>query len=694
MLRSAALLLALVGPAFGQDVAETPAIDAAFFQSVLENPTNALETRRVALTRLLADPGPAGRLAVLDLFEQADDAVRSGLVSTLANAAVESPDLADALAAAAVTSVAGGSERRGLWSGLLDLAGPGLDAALVELAGPSTASVERRVAAIDLLGGFATPLAAETLMDLAEGDANETVRTASFDSLRRLSGMPFGDAPEAWRSWWAAGGAELLEATCEQRAERLAARLDRAERDRKAADRQTERAAEQLRQVYGELLLGMELAPRQERILRLLESEFEPVRRLAIEQVERMLRNGDRIDERGIPVALEKLLDDPAPGLRIRGAALLGTLAPDRVGALVSSRLSEEREPAVVNAYLDVLAGAAGVEIADAVVARLRDPATAEAAARAAIRMLDVDASAAEWREAAAAAVRRRLDDSATPAIVELLAVAGDDSDDPRLRELLGGEDPRLRRAVAEGWGRRGRIEPLRERASDPVVYPALAAAIVDRVGGIEGLDLLLDLPRPAESQADFERVLSTLLERLSVEDASSADRRLAEVDSIPTELRLRGLRRALEASPSEESEASVPSVRLGILERLAILLLEADRAEEAVGVLRAETAADRERLRPLLFKALVLSAEFDAAASREPEVGTWLALLAGIDVAAVSRREVLATEIARRFAVQLDDEGWARLRAVVPTLGVPPEAREGAEARPDSDPDPPSGDG
>jgi len=653
-------------PASAQS-ADDAAADASFYRGVAENPTNPLAIRRVALTRLISDPQPFGRAAVLALLDESDQTVRAGLVDALANAPVDAPDLADAVAAAAAAAP---PDDRDAWVALLGLAGPGMDALLVEIAVDGGMPVEVRRNALELLGGFPTPISAETLMDVAEGVADESLRSAAFEALRRLSGMPFGDAVEAWRAWWAAGGEELLESTCEQRAETLAARLERAERDRMSVRTFADRAVEQLRQTHAELLLGMDLPARRERILLLLASEFEALRRLAIEQVERMLRNGDRIGDPAMLEAIATLLDDRAAVLRSRAASLLGTLAPDRVGRLVSARLPEEREPTVVAAFLDALSGTPPSETMDAVAERLDDASTAAAAARALIRLHAAGASAGPWTGSAASAARSRLDESPTPVMAELLAIAGDETDDDRLRTLLASEDARFRRAVADGWGRRGRIDALRERSLDPVVYPALAAALVEGEPPFSALETLLGLPRSEESADDFERFATRLLDAMPLAQGPEADRILAD-SSPPTslDLRLRGLRRVVEAPVETELEATV---RIEAAERLGRLLLDAGRAEDAARALQPQLPLAPERLGPLLFEALALSAEFDAAAARRSDVEAWLDLLERLRDDRHARREAIAREIAKRFPDELDEARWETLRSVVPALGGP----------------------
>lgn len=687
-------LFGIVQPVLAGQVAppgqEAIGTDAAFFRGVAENPTNPLEIRRVALTRLLKDPQPAGRAAVRALFGESVEAVRAGLVAALANAPVEAPELADAIALAAAEAT---PADRPAWIVLLGLAGPGMDALLVELIKDQTVSGDLRGNAVELLGGFSTPLAAETLMDVAESDDAEDLRTSAFEALRRLSGMPFGDAADAWRAWWAAGGEELLEATCEQRAETLAARLERADRDRRTARTLADRAVEQLRQVHGELLLGMDSAARQERILRLLENDFEGLRRLAVEQIERMLRNGDRIDDPGIPPAIERLLDDRSPSLRAKAASLVGTLSPDRVLELVSTRLRDERDPVAAGAYLEAMMGVPDAGTMDAVVIRLGDAATADAAARALVRMHAAGAEAGAWTFAAASAARTRLDEAASPVMAELLAIAGGEMDDERLRTLLGSEDPRLRRAVADGWGRRGRIAELRERSDDPVVYPALASAIVDGQAPLEALETLLVVSRSPESSADFERVVTRLLESVPLDQVSVADRLLA--DSTPvvsSALRRRGLRRVVDA-PGDSGLAT--EARIEAVERLGRLLIDASQPADAVQIVRPQLPLAPERLGPLLFEALVLAAEFDAAASRQSAPGAWVALLARIGDAAASRREAIAREIAKRFASDLDESQWETMRRIVPSLGLSSgEVEDGSTstAAETSEPNPGSG--
>ncbi len=662
-----------------------PSIDSreiSFNRAVLANPTNPLDARRMAAARLLRVPSAAGAAAIAAVFESTPDAEQSRLMDVFRNAAAEDAELADALVMGIAYAAA---EDRVRLFDILAWAGGGIDALVVAAATDPTRPLEHRRAAVEALGRIASRQAAEALLALvATGpESAEELRSAAFASLEQLSGMPLGEDVAAWRAWWEEQGDDLLiERTCEERAEALAARLGQAERERRAVDERAERTASRLKSALSEILLAMELAPRQERVRALLSDELATLRLFAVEQVERMLRNGDRVGD-DMTLAMATLLDDASPILRSKATRLLSSLGWTPISDQIARRLPKEEDVSVAIAMLEVLAERPAEGSMSDLLDRMESQSTAEAAARAVGRLQAAGLAPIDWRPRAAEIAREALaaNETASPPMARVLALAGDESDQPLLLGLLDGADPRVRKAIAEGWSRKGVLEPLEARSADPAVYAAVAQGILDTSPDLDGLDRVLALVRPAASDGDFEAVLMRFVAIAPATMMIEADRRL-EAATAPSAVRAELLRRATTATDG----SVLPEARRTALRRRAMLLLQLDRPEDAADLLAAEPILPEEPLFPILFEARLRAGRFERAATQRPEAEWWLAMLERF---VEEKRELaaaaLGAEIDRRFSESLSIEQVERLAEL---RGA--DAVDGA-ANPEESPNPPT---
>lgn len=689
-----AAALAIAPAVLAQEPPRTPPTAATvdpqeltFLRSVLGNASNALETRRRAASKLLRLPTPVGVSTVVSLIDASSGEARESLDAVFRNASVEDPDLAGALVGA--LAIASAADRPRLVE-VIGFAGTSIDAIVAAVATDPARSADFRRAAIEALGRLASRSSAEALLRVADPARSEApeLRAAAFRSLERISQLALGEDYLAWRTWFdQIGEDDVLERTCEERAEALTIRLAQSERDRLSTDERADRTAARLRSALSELLLGMDLAARQERVQRLLGDELPTLRSFAVEQVERMLRNGDRIGEE-MTSALAMLLDDPVPSLRARVARLLASLAWPAIGDEVAKRLASEEDAGVALVSLEILAERPAEGSMKALLERMEIAATAEAAARAVARLHAAGFAPVGWRDRAAAIVRRSLSESPTPvpAMARVLALAGEESDADAIEALLDSTDPRVRRAVAEGWARRGIFEPLAQRSLDPVVYGPLSASIVDLDPTLAGLDRLLALSRSPESAADHEAALMRFVAALPPGSLLDADRRLAAA-AVPASVRLEALKRASGAVAN-----SVPQeVRETALERRSSLLLSLGRAEEVADLLASEPLLPDQALFRMLLEARLRAGRFDRAATQQPDPSAWIAVLERIaaDPGGAAGAVVIAAEVARRFGDSLTPDQLARLapHRPAPTAPAPPAAATQPSAAPSASP-------
>jgi len=639
-----------------------------WLRSIVANASNGLEIRRRAAEKLLRLPTPLAVGAIVGAFEESTDADRPALRAIFEDATVESPELAEALIDA--LPVAAAKDRPRLLALLADL-GPGVDELVAVVAIDPKRDVRARLMAVEALGGLSTRTSVESLLVLVAEGREETVemRSRVFRALEQISGLPFGEDAEAWRRWWREGGEATLERTCEERVADLAAQVGRLDRDRRGVEDRADRTAARLRSLLSDVLVGLEPAARQERVQRLLGDELEALRSLAVDQVDRAFRNGDRIGDETIS-RLATLLDDPSLVMRGKAARLLGTLGWEPIAEEVARRLRDEFDPELATAYLEVLAERPRAAAFPVILARLGGPGTTDAAARALARLATARLAPPEWRTAVAPAVRTIVASAPTPATSRLLALAGDEVDRTTLEEVLERDNPPLRRAVAEGWTWSDRLEWLRPRLRDPVVFAAVVGTIASGSASLEALSTLLGLERPPEDagQEDLDAALVKVLAGLPATELVEADDLLAE-QGVGLERRLSSLSRV----NADDAKDMTPRDRERLLERRASLLLTLARAEEAADLLEPFAIMTEQPLSSILFEARLRAGRFDRAAAQHALPGPWLDVLERVALSDPAAAEVLLDEVDRRFGGRLSPEQAAKASAIRASLDLLP---------------------
>lgn len=631
--------------------------DLVLYRSVVGVASHPIEVRRVAATRLLQHGGPED-WAMLCGSDPAGGPLPFAVL--FAGVAESDPALLEAMAAAAGgLAPAPAGEAIACLAAMLAMSGPSGESAMSALLGDASRPIAERIGAARLLGGVGSVAAIASLVALLESEGPEApLREATVASLRGQSGRGWGDDPVAWRRWFLEWSQQVDGPSCEVLVEELAAKVERAERDRQRVSERADRIGEKLRAAHAAILLGLDLPRRQEHLRQLLADDLEMLRIFSLEQFERMLRDGDQIPEETVARVLERL-GDPSAAVRVRAAKLLAQLGGAAVPRAASERLVEEIDPAVVQEFLRLLAERPTEGSFPALLARLPDPAFTDAAARALARLDAAGLMPVDWRRRTVEAVRLQVGDAASPSppLVRLWALSGDESDRDRLLSLLASEDPARRRAVAEAWARRGMLEPLLERSGDAAVFPALAAGLVEHRPNLDGLALLLGLTPAEGAAAEMQAAMARMMQSIPLAELLAADDLLAAVPTAPPAWRLETTRRVAAATAAELS----PGDREELLHRHAGLMLSQGKATAVADLLDAESLLRGQRLHGVLFRARVLSGRYEQAATQFPSASPWLDLLVELRSVDETAAAAVAAEIDRRFAASMSDAERAR---------------------------------
>jgi hypothetical protein len=533
----------------------------------------------------------------------------------------------------------------------------------------ATMDLERRRGAVAALGEIRSRAAVRRLIELLDEERREDreLVNATVAALERATGESPKASPAAWREWWSDLGAADQVDEAQMRA--LAAAAAEAEQALADETRRGVRLEARLVEAYDQLFLRLTREERLARGAALLSDEVDTVRSFAIGQLERMLRNGERADDRTRDAALV-VLDDPVPALRARGARLLADLGVADIALRLAERLPTERDASVAAVYLSVLASAPEPRTFSALVGLLKDPVLNEAATRTVIALADAGRLPAEWQASVLPPLRDVVAKRPNSAAVQLLAMAGEDEDLQRALTLLDAPDASVRRGAAEGLRRRGLRRPILDRANDPAIYGPLVAAIADEPKTLDTIRLLVNAVPPADMTVDWNAAVARVLRELPVSDLPAADRLLSQVPAIERRTRRDGLARLLSSARAGATRETLADG----LPRWVDLLVADGRGYIAIDQLEALAPKAGDPIdAPLidaLFRAKALSGDFRGAATIAPEPSRWIELLAATVGSPLVARP-LADEIALRFGKDMSGDQRSlleRLRKQLPT--------------------------
>lgn len=524
------------------------------------------------------------------------------------------------------------------------------------LALDSSAAPSDRVRAIHALAAFRTKEGLTRLMSLLDESRQEPAEiiAATCASLDTLTGMRLGEKPAAWRVWWSEFRdkpfAEVLRITVRRLTDQLAAA------DQRHA-RLSELYADALRDIY--LLL-----PKSEQLERLsgdLSSELPTVRQIALDRVDRLLRDQERLPD-SVKLQLAACLNDPQPSLRKLAARLLDETNFEQISEALTSALERETDASAAQEYLRILSKRPTATAATSALRWMNDSTAGVTAAGLIARLALDKALSEEALEQARIIARSKVTAPGAldppPAVspgayARLLAILGKERDLVQLDTLLMSGPTDLRQAIADGYALTRRSAPLLQASADPLIFPFALRASVNGQPDVSTLQRVIGLAPPEQHRELWLAEVRATAGKVPPASSLAADDLLAGVQGIELRTRLQMLQRAIDL-PADQIPAAT---RRETVLRSAELLLALDDPFRAMTQLDALGAQPTdEQVRSLRLHAAAIAGEFDLCKEISGEPSEWIALLRTLVTAKNEMAYALRREIEERFAQTLDE--------------------------------------
>jgi hypothetical protein len=632
--------------------------DLSFLTAVLRNPAVADSTRTDAALRLLRLGGSGANELLAEALQSSDAAQVEAVARALAGNGVPPRLVADALMASLVDA----SPEYGALSGrtLARLGENEIPSILLLIKDPEATSATR-IACTRALGAFQFRASVEALVELLSTD-DPTQLAATTRSLQEITRIDLGDDRARWRSWWEAVGSMPLDQAIG--AADSSDQVRQLEAQREAIVKLESRLDElglRLQLVLGDWFLTVPEADRGPQLRLMLADQLSVIRLFAGNQVQRLLRNGVIPDEETVS-AVVALLDDEVGELRILGAQLLGAMGVDGLPERLARSVSRELDDQVASVMLDQIALRPSPEAFEPVLARLDDPMTGPAAARALARMVDASMVPDEWTLRARPSIRMLRQRIITPATAALFVLVGEEEDLVLAQSDLDHESAAVRRSSAYAFVMRERFQPVIDRAEDEGVRPAAIKALGLMPSTTEHLQRLLSIQSDDSQLPEWRDSVRRLAVGFSELRVLSVDDLLAQDDRVPTQLRCDLLDAALSASGSG---ADAEGNRRVLLERFTLLLSEDNRWQEVAKTLGQPGVVLDGILPDRLFTARMQLEDFEGAAAVHDSPNVWLEFLDRNLEGAPAGAAAIVEEIRVRFADQLDETQKARLDTI-----------------------------
>jgi len=447
--------------------------------------------------------------------------------------------------------------------------------------------INKRRAAVLAMGYQRSQNSARILMRLAESNQPDLIRQAAFQALATLWGSnEFGDDLTLWRHWW-------------QDHQRLSASrwdallVTRFGQIAQTAQRQGRMSADRLVEAHRTLLRVTPPADRSNLLAVMLDDPLEPIRQLAIEQIDQRARSGDPLDAT-LRQGLLLRLDDTSWIIRLSVAKLLRNLRDEsgsrqRTAQVVAGKLAtlEELNIDVLRAYLRILTDTPVQSAVDREIDLLRNPqlrADAAAALSSAIdRNMVGPANLAILKDMVTRLVPD--DQPPNPRLIELLGRVGDEQDWHRIAQWLDHPDDQIRTAAARTWAQSDRsLDALAPYARVPSLLPIIIDAAYRRGQSMEVItELIRHKPQQEQLAQAWQTALVTMATRIGGANAMAVDSLLAKQGES---LALRGAFigaavEAMEARITPESPAD-PMLAIDLYLHHARLMLASGSSESA----------------------------------------------------------------------------------------------------------------
>jgi hypothetical protein len=422
------------------------------------------------------------------------------------------------------------------------------------------------------------------------------------------------------------------------------------------------RTEQRLAEVYRRLLQALPDDEALAELPTLLQDEMVVIRRLALNRIERILRDQDVPEE--VRDALAGRLDDPDAGIRLMSAELLVEARLDGIADLVAMRVEDEVDPTVVSGYLRILANQPVATTLPTIRRWIRDPELAAVAAEALWRLAVNGGIPADDMPSTLAAVRATLYTTASAPLARVLAYLGNDEDVELVQPWLDDGNDELVEAVAEGLAARGRLDPLLERAGDnETIYKIVLNHLRSEPPSVETIREFVRLS-PTESQHPaWAEAVAKVAGELDPERTLPAFDILDGSAFATDELR----RAVLEPTATgPDTEISTPQ-RVAVLDRLTPILFRLGEVQLAPQLLEQTPPPDDgvDGLRAWRLEAALRVGEFDRAQELDADPVAWIAVLEELVDTASAAASAVRDEIMTRFAEQLVGDLKTRFDAV-----------------------------
>jgi hypothetical protein len=541
------------------------------------------------------------------------------------------------------------------------------NAELALMARDTSLPVDHRLRCVNAMGAFRSRDGAGRLMELldAQRDDSGPFTDAVCDSLAELSGFSLERDAQAWRQWWASARNLPRSEWLEQQLRQEIARIGTLEHEVQLEKARVDRLSRELVEAHRELFRQPSFTVQQQlqKLPGLLASDLAPVRSFAIVRIGILLQ-----DSVPLPAAVQEGLlacaADPDPDIRIEALTKLEEMSHPQLLTLVAESLAKERDGRVVSHMLKYLSRRPTEDALPALAAQLRDPGVGPLAADAlwalSINLDPQKLSADELMDS----LRQAHAVNPQPAFARLFALLASDDVASSLVPMLDGDDEAMKGAVAAGFARRGRIQPLLDRVEDVTVYPYVTEAMLRGQMDLPRFEQLLALTPPPVHVEAWRSAVLRMAGRLPASNWPRVDDLLRRLDPNESILRRQFLEQATNSTAIDES----PQLRTTMTDRLATLLLNADEPAEALRVLDANgnSSLRDASTNELRFEAAVRTGRWELAAQLFEDAPPWIRLLERLAPGQPVAARLLRDEIMRRFGDVLQGELLTRFEDAV----------------------------
>ena len=542
---------------------------------------------------------------------------------------------------------------------------------IAALALDEQATVNNRLGPIRALSAVRSRESAARLIDIIKQSPGKSslIHSTACEALSQLTGFNYGTNVRSWLGWWDEFREKPLEEWDRVMIANLQSQITRLVDENNDLRAQLKVKSDLVIQVYEDLFPLLTEQDRLNKLPQLLENTDSSVREYAIERIQRILR-----DTSTIPVELQDKLaaqmGDEKPVIRRQTAELLDSLGYPTIADRVAQAISNESNPDVISSYLKILTARTSPDALEPLCNLLSDETFCDAAAAALWELLlsehVTEAARATTQTSLAAALNNRQN---TP-LLRLKALIADEDKLIELESKLDDEDLNVRRAIAEGFARRGHRQPLLDRGTDEIIYPYAVRSFKGGTSDMTGFRRLATLRPMPEHQGLWESAVKAYTLSLPSSLSLEIDNNLQGLAYAPLELRSILLGRI---AVLPEEQVAVQD-RSSIIARLVPILLELGEVPRAYEFLDTlPNIQSGSTLARLKFHTALLIGHWDVARQLDDSLLSWISVLDSISTVKKDAAARLRDEINVRFESQLVDNANAKAAFDAASAKIPP---------------------